>query len=168
MSSPSTTTSTPTSTTRSTTLPSGPVFVGIIYAVGVLGMIAIFVGEILFTDHDPYASEGPVDSIVSIGIVGTAALVIGLGIVLALRKNPERAAVGAIVLAVLAVLSLVFFWSGAPGIFGACAAWLGGLTRGSTPQRGAARAAAIVGAFIAVLDVVLAVGGVALAMATGS
>jgi hypothetical protein len=167
MTSPSTTSS-PTTSTRSRTLPSGPVFVGIIYAVCVLGLIAIFVGEILFTDHDPHAKEGPIASILSVGIVGTAALLIGVGLVLALRRTPERAAVGAVVLGVLAVLSLVFFWSGAPGIFGACAAWLGGLTRGSTPQRGAARAAGIVGAFVAVLDVVLTVGGVALSMATGS
>ena len=66
------------------------------------------------------------------------------------------------VLAALSIITIPVFWSGAPGIFGACAAWLGGLTRGSRPQTGAARNAALVGAFIALLDVVMAVGGVIL------
>ena len=31
---------------------------------------AVFIGEILLTDKDPYRNEGPVDSIVSISVVG--------------------------------------------------------------------------------------------------
>ena len=159
----STNTSASRTPTRSFTLPPAPVFVGAVYAVSVLGLIAVFVGEILFTDHDPHASQGPIDSIVSVGIFGTAALVIGVGLSLWFNTSPERSRVGAMVLAALAIISIPVFWSGAPGIFGACAAWLGGLTRGSRPQTGAARNAALVGAFIALLDVVMAVGGVILA-----
>jgi len=45
---------------------------------------------------------------------------------------------------------------------GATAAWLAGLTRGGRPLSGAPRVAGILGACIAVLDMVLAVGGVIL------
>jgi hypothetical protein len=159
----STNTSASQTPTRSFMLPSAPVFVGAVYAVSVLGLIAVFVGEILFTDHDPHASQGPIDSIVSVGLFGTAALVIAVGLSLWFKTTPERARVGAMVLAALSIISIPVFWSGAPGIFGACAAWLGGLTRGSHPQSGAARNAGLVGAFIALLDVVMAVGGVLLA-----
>jgi len=154
--------------TRSVTLPSAPVLIGAVYAVCVLGLLAIFTGAIVFTDVDPYKSEGPIDSIISVGLIGTLALAIGVGLSLWLVRTPERAAVGAVVLGTLSVLSLVVFWSGAPGVFGACAAWLGGLTRGSRPLGGAARVAGIVGAFIAGLNIVLTVGGSVIAMITGS
>ena len=150
------------SPTRTVSLPSAPALVGGVYAICVLGLMAVFVGEILFTDHDPYASQGPVASILSVGVVGTAALVIAVGVGLALHHSPERSRIGAIVFGALSILTLPFFWSGAPGIFGACAAWLGGLTRGSRPQTGAARVAAIVGIFVALLNVVVTVGGVLL------
>jgi hypothetical protein len=147
---------------RSFTLPSAPIFVGAVYAVCVLGLLAVFVGDIVFTDNDPHRSEGPIDSIISVGMFGTIALVIGVGLGLWFNTSAERARVGAFVLAGLAIITLPVFWSGAPGIFGACAAWVGGLTRGSRPQTGAARSAALVGAFVALLDVVMAVGGVIL------
>jgi hypothetical protein len=51
------------------------------------------------------------------------------------------------------------FWSGAPAIFGAAAAWLGGLTRGTQPQSGAARAFGIIGFVIAILGVVAVFAG---------
>jgi hypothetical protein len=152
--------STSTPATRSVSLPSARVLVGAVYAVCVLGLIAVHAGEIVFTDKDPHRSEGPIESIITVGLVGTAALVIGLGIGLFLVRTPERAKVGAILLGALAVLTLPAFWSGAPGVLGACAAWLAGLTRGGRPLGGAARAAGIVGAFIALFNVVLVVGGI--------
>jgi hypothetical protein len=152
--------STPPTATRSVPLPSARVLAGTVYAVCVLGLIALFVGAIVFTDQDPYESEGPVDSIISIGLVGTAALIIGVGLSLWLVRTPERARVGAILLAALSLLTLVVFWSGAPGLFGACAAWLAGLTRGGRPLGGAARIAGIVGVSIAILNIVLTIGGV--------
>jgi len=151
--------STSTRATRSVSLPSAKVLVGGVYAVCVLGLIAVFVGEIVFTDNDPYRSEGPIESMITVGVIGTAALVIGVGTALLLMRTPERAKVGAILLGALSVLTLVVFWSGAPGVLGACAAWLAGLTRGGRPLGGGARVAGIVGAFIALLNVVLTVGG---------
>ena len=65
-----------------------------------------------------------------------------------------------VVLGSLAVLTVIVFWSGAPGIFGACAAWLAGLTKGGRPLGGAARVAGIVGVFVAVLNILLSVGGI--------
>ena len=65
----STTTRTPTGTsTRSVRLPSAAVFIGTVYAVCVLGLLAWFVGEIVFTDTDPYKSEGAVEAIVAISL----------------------------------------------------------------------------------------------------
>jgi hypothetical protein len=159
--------STSTAATRSVALPSARVFVGAAYAVCVLGLLAVFVGQIIFTDKDPHASQGPIASIVSVGLFGTGALVIGVGLALWLVRTPERAKVGAILLGALSVLTLVVFWSGAPGVLGACAAWLAGLTRGGRPLRGAARVAGIVGAFIALLNIVLTVGGVILTGVAG-
>lgn len=87
-------------------------------------------GSILVMDEDPSRSDGPVEEIVSIGVAGTTALVLGVLAGLALVRSPGRARVGAIVFGALAIITLPFFWSGAPGIFGAVAAWLAGLTRG--------------------------------------
>jgi hypothetical protein len=147
---------------RTVTLPSARVFIGAVFTLCVLGMIAVFVGDIVFTDKDPHRHDGPIASILNVGIIGTAALLIVVGLGLWLVRTPERAKVGAIVLGALSVLSLIAFWSGAPGIFGAGAAWLAGLTRGGRPIGGAARVAGLVGAFIAVLNVVLSIGGILL------
>jgi len=95
----------------------------------------------------------------AIGIIGTVALALGVALAASLSRTEQRAAVGAVVLAVLSVVTLVFFWSGTPGILGACAAWCAGLTRGGRPLTGAARVAGIVGAFVAALNIVLTVGG---------
>jgi hypothetical protein len=154
---------TSTTTTRSISLPSAKVFVGSVYGICVLGLIAAFAVEILLTDNDPYRSEGPVQSMIGVGLFGTAALVIGVGLTLWLVRTPERAKVGAILLGALSVLTLLVFWSGAPGVLGACAAWLAGLTRGGRPLGGAARTAGIVGVFVALLNVVLTVGGLLVA-----
>jgi hypothetical protein len=145
---------------RSFTLPSGKVLVGIVYAVCVLGLIAVFIGDIVFTDKDPHRSDGPIESMIGVGMFGTAALVIGVGLSLWLLSTPERAKVGAILLGALSVLTLPFFWSGAPGVFGACAAWVAGLTRGGRPIGGGARVAGLVGAFIVLLNIVATAGGV--------
>jgi hypothetical protein len=150
---------TSTTTSRSVPLPSAPVLVGSVYALCVLGLIAIFLGEIAFSDQDPHRSEGPIESIIAIGTFGTAALVVGVGIAASLVRTPDRARVGALLLGALSVITLPVFWSGAPGVFGACAVWVAGLTRGGRPLGGAARVAGIVGAFVAVLNVVLTLGG---------
>jgi hypothetical protein len=154
--------STTPATGRTVQLPSARAFfIAVIGACIVLPFVA-FLGDIVFTDKDPYRDEGPVDSFISIGLVGGIALVLALGIGAVLVRNPERARIGAVVFGALSVLTVIVFWSGAPGLFGAAAAWLAGLTRGGRPLGGAARVAGIVGAFIAVLDILLTVGGIAL------
>lgn len=154
--------STSTSTPRSVQLPSGGVLVGIVYGVCVLALDLVLVADIVFSDKDPHRHQGPIESIVSVSIFGTAALLVGLGLALWLTRTPEQARIGALVLAALSVLTIIFFWSGAPGILGACATWCAGLTRGGRPLGGAARVAGIIGAFIALLNVVLTIGGVVL------
>jgi hypothetical protein len=157
-----TTQTTTPATGRTVQLPSARVLFGAVIVACILLPFAVFLGEILFTDNDPYRNEGPVDSFISIAVVGGAALVIALGVSALLVGSPERARVGAVVFGALSVLTVVVFWSGAPGLFGAAAAWLAGLTRGGRPLGGAARVAGIVGAFVAVLNILLAVGGIVL------
>ena len=106
-----------------------------------------------FTD-DPYRAEGPVDSLKSIALFGGIALLIALAIALPLRRDPGKARVGAMVLGSLALLTLPLFWSGAPAIFGAAAAWMAGLTKDAEPQTGAARGFGIVGLVVAAILVV--------------
>ena len=117
--------------------------------------VAFFVGQILFTDVDPHEHQGPIESIVSVGVVGTLALVLGIGMGLsfaapspasARRRAPSSP-----------------HWRSSPSrrspsalpASSACAAWLGGLTLKLEPQTSAARYAGILGAFVALLDVVL-------------
>lgn len=139
---------------RRVTVPSARVLVGGAYTVFVLGLIGVHAGHILLTDVDPHQNDGPVESMLGVGIAGTAALVLSLVIGLGLAGTPERAKVGAVVLGGLAVLSIVVFWSGAPGVLGAAAAWQAGMTKGRTPLGGAARAFGILGLFLVVLTLV--------------
>ncbi len=152
-----------TSTPRTVSLPSARVLIGAVYALCVLCPIAWFLVLILVTDIDPSEPDGAYASILSIGLVGTAALLIGVGAGSWLVREAGRAKVGAIVFAALALLTVLFFWSGAPGIFGACAAWIAGLTRGGRPLGGPARIAGLVGAFVALANVVADVVGFATA-----
>jgi hypothetical protein len=154
--------STSTATTRTVKLPSAPVLIGAVYAICVIGLVAVFVGEIVFTDHDPHADDGPIESILKVSIAGSTALVIGVVLLASLGRSAERARIGTFVLLALAVLTVPFFWSGAPGVLGACAAACAGLTRGGRALSGSARIAGIVGLFIALLNVVLTIGGVIL------
>jgi hypothetical protein len=159
----------PTSTeaSRLVQLPSAPVLIGAVYAVCVLGLDVVFTVAIVVGDGNPHRSEGPIASIVAVSVVGTAALVIGVSLTRWLVRIPDRARVGSFVLVGLSVLTIIFFWAGAPGIFGACAAWCAGLTKGGRPLGGGARAAGLVGVFIALLNVVLTVGGVVTAPVAG-
>jgi hypothetical protein len=147
-------------------LPSASLFIGAVYAVCVLGMDLVATSGIIFSDEDPHRSEGPIEEIIGVSIIGTAALVIGVGLYAWLSHTAQRARTGTFILAALSVLTVVVFWSGAAGIFGACAAACAGLTRGGRPLGGGARIAGIVGAVIALANVIL-VGGVALSHIVG-
>ena len=118
---------------------SGPVLVGGAFLLSTVANLGFQLADILFTDHDPHRPDGPIDSIVSISVVGVAGLVLALAIALPMVRDPARAKVGAIVLGALALVSAPFFWAGAPAVLGAAAAWLAGLTRGSRPLSGVAR-----------------------------
>jgi hypothetical protein len=133
---------------------SGPVLVGGAFLLSTVANLCFQLADILFTDNDPHRSEGPIESIVSISVVGVAGLIVALAVALPLVRDPARAKVGAIVLGALALVSAPFFWSGAPAVLGAAAAWLAGLTRGGRPLTGAARGFGIVGFVVAVLVVV--------------
>ena len=138
---------------------SAPLLVGGAFVLTTVVNIAVQVAGILFTDDDPHRPDGAISSIESISVVGVAALAIAIAIALPLVKAPSRARVGAIVLGALSLVTVPFFWSGAPAIFGATAAWLAGLTKGARPQSGAARAFGIIGFVIAILGVVAVFAG---------
>jgi hypothetical protein len=140
-------------------VPCAPVLIGGVYCLCVLAIIAIPAGSMLVTDEDPFRSFGPVEEIVSIGVAGTTALVVGVLAGLALVRSPGRARVGAIVFGALAIITLPLFWSGAPGIFGAVAAWLAGLTRGHRPLDGASRIFGVIGLCVAILNPIVSLGG---------
>lgn len=151
--------STQTLATRKVSLPSPTVFIALVYALTVGFTELWYIADILLTDVDPYANDGPVESMLAIGIIGTAALLLVVGLGSWLVRRPERAKVGAVVFAVLSIVTMLFFWSGAPGVLGAGAAWQAGVLRGGRHQSGAARVAGIVGLFAAALNVALTVGG---------
>lgn len=97
------------------------------------------------------------DQLPVIAVLGVLALVVAL--VLAKVFSGEKAAKGAVVLGVLAILSLPAFFSGAPAIFGSLAAVRAGFARGGQPTSGAARGFGIAGIVIAVLVIVAVFGG---------
>jgi hypothetical protein len=140
-------------------VPSAPVLISGVYGLCVLAIIAIAASSILVMDEDPFRSDGPAEEIVSIGVAGTTALVIGVLAGLALVRSPGGARVGAIVFGALAIITLPFFWSGAPGIFGAVAAWLAGLTRGRRPLDGAPGVLGVIGLCVAILNPIVSLGG---------
>ena len=135
---------------------SGPALVAIVFLLTTLVGLAFQTADFVFnpTGDDPYRAEGPVDSIKGIALFGGIALVVALAIALPLRRDPAKARIGALVLGSLALLTLPFFWSGAPAIFGAAAAWMAGLTKDTEPQTGAARGFGIVGLVVAAILVV--------------
>ena len=121
--------------------------------------IASELGAIAFAGADPNAPEGPLESIVAIALLGGAALLITFAVAIPSAKDPARARIGAIILGVLALLSLIVFWSGAPASLGAGAAWLAGFGRGAAPQTGAARGFGVVGLVVVVLVLVVMTAG---------
>ena len=134
-------------------VPSAQVVISAVYALCVLVPLA-YLTLVVILGLDPSGPDTARQEMIAIGLVGTTALVSGVLPGLYLAKSDSASRIGAIVYGVLSLLTIVFFWSGAPGILGAVAAWLGGLTRGRTPVQGAARVLAIIGLCIAILNCV--------------
>lgn len=133
---------------------SGPTLLGAVFLFTTLAGLAFQTAAAVFLDGDPYRAQGPVDSIKGIALFGGISLIVALAIALPLRRDPTRARIGAIALGSLALITLPFFWCGAPAIFGAAAAWLAGLVKDTEPQTGVARGFGIVGLVVAALLVV--------------
>jgi hypothetical protein len=148
-----------TTATRTSRGISGPVLIGGAFLLSTVTNLGFQLSDILFTDNDPHRPEGPISSIISIAVVGVAGLILALAIALPLVRDPARARIGAIVLGALALVTAPFFWSGAPAVLGAAAAWLAGLTKGGRQMGGAARGFGIVGFVVAVLVVVATIVG---------
>ena len=142
---------TPRSTTRGGRVPSARVLIMAVYALCVFVPLAYLTLVVAF-GLDPNGPETARQELRDIGLFGTTALVIGVLPGHYLAKSDSASRIGAIVFGALSVMSIMFFWSGAPGILGAVAAWLGGLTRGRTAERGAPRIFAIIGLCIAILN----------------
>lgn len=115
-------------------------------------MQLVYLTVVMVLHLDPNGTGTARQEMVNIGLVGTAALVIGVLVGLYLAKSESASRIGAIIFGALSLLTVVFLWSGAPGVFGAIAAWLGGLTRGRAAQKEASRVFAIIGLGIAILN----------------
>jgi len=146
----------PPSTLRSGRVPSARVVIGGVYALCVLVPLASLT-LVMVLDLDPEGPDTARQEIVAIGLVGTTALMIGVLTGLYLARSDSASRIGAIVYGALSVMTIVFFWSGAPGILGAVAAWLGGVTRGRTSLQGAPRIFAIIGLCMAILNCTVSV-----------
>lgn len=133
---------------------SGPALVGTVFLLTTVAGLAFQAAAAFLDDGDPYRAQGPVESIKNIALFGGISLIVALAIALPLRRDPAKARIGAIALGSLALVTLPFFWCGAPAIFGAAAAWLAGLVKDTQPQTGVARGFGIVGLVVAALLVV--------------
>jgi len=135
---------------------SGPALLATVFLLTTVLGLAFQTADFVFSvsGEDPYRAEGPVDSIKGIALFGGIALIVALAIALPLRRDPAKARIGAMVLGSFALLTLPFFWSGAPAILGAAAAWMAGLTKDTEPQTGAARGFGIVGLVVVAIVVV--------------
>lgn len=153
------TTVAPSSTTR---IPTYRVLLGIVFGICVGAMALSVVAEMAFGytgSGDQPRSLG--EQLAGILGFGTLALVVSL---LGARflAAPDRARAGAIVFGVLSIPALAFFWCGMPGMFGATAAYLAGLTRDGEPLSGPPRVFGLVGLVFAIVNPiihVLLVGG---------
>jgi hypothetical protein len=97
-------------------------------------------------------------------LVGVPLLLLVAGIGAGLRRASTGAiAAGAVVLAVLAWLSMVVWWVAAPAYLGIAACWVAGLLdRNTPPPRGATRTAGIVGLFAVGANIILVLGALLL------
>lgn len=150
---------------RKNSLPTYPVALGIVFAVCTIGMALNLIAAIAtdVVDEGPRTLEEQLVGVIGFGV---GALVIAATGAWWFSRTAERSKVGAVLFGALCVPTLILFFSGAPGMFGATAAFLAGLTRGRTPTSGAPRLFGVVGLVIAILNVAVAVLGIGIAWLT--
>jgi hypothetical protein len=159
-------TQTPATTPRRSIIPAYPVLLGIVFVICTVGMALNLIAAIAtdVVDEGPRTLHEQLAGVIGFGIGGLAVSLLGAW----WFSRPEaRAKVGAIVFGALAVPTIILFFSGTPGMFGATAAFLAGLTRGRTPATGAPRVFGIVGLVFAILNMLITVAGVTIAWITG-
>ncbi len=153
----------PLATTRQRgVVPAYPVVLGIVFAICTVGMalnlvVAIATGVV---DEGPRTLQQQLAGVIGFGIGGLAISLLGAWW---FSRTEARAKAGAIVFGALAVPTVILFFSGTPGMLGATAAFLAGLTHGRTPTSGAPRVFGIVGLVFAILNVLIVVAGVSIA-----
>jgi hypothetical protein len=132
--------------------PTYAVLVGTVFAICVVAMTISILVEIQMG----YIGQGEQPRSLTeqlAGVVGFGTLAFVLSVLPArvLARDARRARIGSVVYAVLAVVSLPFFWCGMPGMFGATAAHLAGLTADGPPASGG-RAIGLLGLVLAVVN----------------
>lgn len=147
-------------------IPAYPVLLGIVFAICTVGMALNLVAAIAtdVVDEGPRTLQEQLAGVIGFGIAGLMVSVLGAWW---FSRTEARAKVGAIIFGVLAVPTIILFFSGTPGMFGATAAYLAGLTRDRTPVAGAPRVFGIVGLVFAILNLIITVAGVSIAWIAG-
>ncbi len=151
---------------RRSVVPTYPVLLGIVFTVCTVGMALNLLAAIAtdVVDEGPRTLQEQLAGVIGFGIGGLTLSLLGAWW---FSRTEARAQVGAIVFGALAVPTIILFFSGTPGMFGATAAFLAGLTLGRTPATGAPRVFGIVGLVFAILNVLITVAGVSIAWITG-
>lgn len=155
-----------TATPQRAVVPAYPVLLGIVFTISTVGMALNLVAAIAtdVVDEGPRTLHEQLAGVIGFGLGGLAVSVLGAWW---FSRTESRAKIGAIIFGVLAVPTIILFFSGAPGMFGATAAFLAGLTRGRTPAAGAPRAFGIIGLVFAILNILITVAGVSIAWIAG-
>lgn len=157
----------PSATThRRGVVPAYPVLLGIVFAICTVGMALNLMAAIAtdVVDEGPRTLHEQLAGVIGFGIGGLTVSLLGAWW---FSRTDTRAKVGTIVFGALAVPTIILFFSGTPGMFGATAAFLAGLTRGRTPATGAPRVFGIVGLVFAILNMLITVAGVTIAWIAG-
>lgn len=134
-------------------IPAFRTLLAIVYGVCVVAMALSVTAEIAFGytgSGDQPRSLG--EQLVGIVGFGTASLLISLVGARSLSVSSERARSGAVLFGILSIPALAFFWCGMPGMFGATAAHLAGLTRDGEPLSGPPRVFGVVGLVFAIVN----------------
>lgn len=143
-------------------VPTYPVLLGTVFAICTIGMAINLVVAIALDveDDGPRTLQEQLAGVLGFGIAGLTIAIVGAWW---FTRRPARTKAGAILYGALAVPTLVLFFSGTPGMFGATAAFLAGLTRDRQPEAGVPRAFGVLGLVVAILNILVTVLGVAIA-----